>query len=228
MCPIGGAQNAEALFRQTQPGAQQASRQAVQQDSSAFPSRETRATPQNPAVMEHVPSLGPKSVQGRMLTFASAGGKGVLSSSVPASFPSAAGMLTLTANQAGASFVPTFECIKGCTICNAAYMPSACAPSPIAQTGPFARKMMPIAHTCYLVAPGQTCCINCRDWEEAVCIFCWHSSASLQRLILRIKPLSGTAQHPARRAAAAARGSASPEQHSQCCASGPSGCVSSH
>ena len=82
-CNVGGAQNAEALFRQTQSGAQQTGRQAYQQASNAF-QQDTAAAASAPArdmLLPLQPAPEPdKGVQGRMLTFVSAEGKATLSS----------------------------------------------------------------------------------------------------------------------------------------------------
>ena len=77
----GGAQNAEALFRQTQSGAQHAGSQAYQQANNAL-SQDTAfsspdSVPAAPLQAVEQPSKEPK---GRMLTFVSAGGKATLSS----------------------------------------------------------------------------------------------------------------------------------------------------
>ena len=84
-CSVGGAQNAEALFRQAQSGTQQAGRQAYQQ---AF-SSDNEATFQQGDYAQEAASLpAAKPVHGRMLTFVSDGGKAVLSSSVALGNPS--------------------------------------------------------------------------------------------------------------------------------------------
>ena len=88
---IGGAQNAEALFRQTQIGAQQVGQQAYQQASAALPGSNAADAPQSPIAAEPAADLSQRTVRGRMLTFVSGGGKAVLSSSVASSSPSAQG-----------------------------------------------------------------------------------------------------------------------------------------
>lgn len=88
VCNVGGAQNAEALFHQTQPGTQQAGSQAYQQtySSSHEPARKQEAYAPPDAS-----DLTAKSAQGRMLTFVSGDGKAMLSSSVAADNPSPTG-----------------------------------------------------------------------------------------------------------------------------------------
>ena len=78
---VGGAQNAEALFRQPQSGAQQTGRQAYQQASNAFQQDAAASTPEGnmPLALQPAPESD-KGVQGRMLTFVSPGGKAALSS----------------------------------------------------------------------------------------------------------------------------------------------------
>ncbi|KAA6417526.1 MAG: chaperone activity of bc1 complex- mitochondrial-like [Trebouxia sp. A1-2] len=77
----GGAQNAEALFHQTQSGAQQVGSQAYQQADNALSQDTAVSSPDNvlaaPLQAVQQPSQG---VKGRMLTFVSAGGKATLSS----------------------------------------------------------------------------------------------------------------------------------------------------
>ena len=84
-CTVGGAQNAEALFRQAQSGTQQAGRQAYQQ---AFSSNDEAAFQQEDYAQEAASLLAAKPVQGRMLTFVSDGGKAMLSSSIAPGKPS--------------------------------------------------------------------------------------------------------------------------------------------
>lgn len=107
-CCVGGAQNAEALFRQTQSGAQQASREAYQQHGGAFPSSDI---PQDPVTAVPAATLAPERFQGRILTFVSAGGKGELSSSVQAGSFFAAGMLVHSRLQARARCMPSDHCV---------------------------------------------------------------------------------------------------------------------
>ena len=77
----GGAQNAEALFRQTQSGAQQAGSQAYQQANNALSQDTAFSSPESfPAAPSQAFQQPCKVVKGRMLTFVSAGGKATLSS----------------------------------------------------------------------------------------------------------------------------------------------------
>lgn len=77
----GGAQNAEALFRQTQSGAQQAGSQAYQQANNALSQDIAFSSPDSvPAAPLQAVQQPSKVVKGRMLTFVSAGGKATLSS----------------------------------------------------------------------------------------------------------------------------------------------------
>ena len=78
---VGGAQNADALFRQTQSGAQQTGRQAYQQASNAFQQDTAASAPGRDMQLPFQPAPEPdQGVQGRMLTFVSVGGKAALSS----------------------------------------------------------------------------------------------------------------------------------------------------
>lgn len=77
----GGAQNAEALFRQTQSGAQQAGSQAYQQANNALSQDTASSSPDSVLAAPLQAVQQPfKVVKGRMLTFVSAGGKATLSS----------------------------------------------------------------------------------------------------------------------------------------------------
>lgn len=88
MCIVGGAQNGEALFHQTQPGTQQAGSQAYQQTYSG--SHEL-AFQQEGYAQPDASDLTAKSGPGRMLTFVSGDGKATLSSSVATDNPSPTG-----------------------------------------------------------------------------------------------------------------------------------------
>ncbi|KAL0047600.1 hypothetical protein WJX82_007565 [Trebouxia sp. C0006] len=77
----GGAQNAEALFRQTQSGAQQAGSQAYQQETNDLSQDPAFSSPNSfPAAPLEAVEQPSKEPKGRMLTFVSAGGKATLSS----------------------------------------------------------------------------------------------------------------------------------------------------
>ncbi|KAL0037748.1 hypothetical protein WJX77_010712 [Trebouxia sp. C0004] len=77
----GGAQNAEALFRQTHSGAQQAGSQAYQPATNALSHDTASSSPDSvPAAPLQAVQQPSKVVKGRMLTFVSAGGKATLSS----------------------------------------------------------------------------------------------------------------------------------------------------
>jgi len=77
----GGAQNAEALFRQTQSGAQHAGSQAYQQANNALSQDTAFSSPDSvPAAPLQAVQQPSKIIKGRMLTFVSAGGKATLSS----------------------------------------------------------------------------------------------------------------------------------------------------
>ena len=81
-CSVGGAQNAETLFRQAQSGTQQAGYQ------QAFSSTDQAAVQQENHPQETAFLLDAKPLHGRMLTFVSDGGKAMLSSSVASGNPS--------------------------------------------------------------------------------------------------------------------------------------------
>ena len=77
----GGAQNAEALFRQSQSGAQQAGSQTNSQANNALSQDTAFSSPhQVPAAPLQAFQQPCKVVKGRMLTFVSASGKATVSS----------------------------------------------------------------------------------------------------------------------------------------------------
>ena len=84
---VGGAQHGEALFRQTQSSVQHASRPAYQHDSNTSP-EDTGLADVMPAP---TPTKSTLPVNGRMLTFVTAGGKATLSSAAQTDFQEGSG-----------------------------------------------------------------------------------------------------------------------------------------